>query len=135
MDAIKPQEDDEFMKLLQESMGSMLLQKTLEESQNTLADSDFQKSLPESQKTLKKQEKDFQSVISKTLSQIKDGNEAASAQIGGDGDAMDAMMKELEGMMNSGDFEDMFGGIMKELVSKELLAEPMLDLAQKVMEF
>ena len=49
-----------------------------------------------------------------------------------DGDSMEQMMKELEGMMDSGDFEDMFGGLMNSLASKDLLYEPMKDLANKV---
>ena len=50
------------------------------------------------------------------------------------GDAMEQMMKELEGLMESGNFEEAFGDIMKELVSKDLLHEPMKDLAAKVFD-
>jgi peroxin-19 len=49
-----------------------------------------------------------------------------------DGDSMEQMMKELEGMMDTGEFEDMFGGLMNQLASKDLLYEPMKDLANKV---
>lgn len=45
---------------------------------------------------------------------------------------MEQMMKELEGMMDTGEFEDMFGGLMNQLASKDLLYEPMKDLANKV---
>ena len=40
-------------------------------------------------------------------------------------------MKELEGLMDSGDFEDMFGGLVNQLASRELLYEPMKDLRDK----
>jgi peroxin-19 len=44
---------------------------------------------------------------------------------------MESMMKELEGLMESGDFEDMFGGLVNQLASRELLYEPMKDLRDK----
>ena len=44
---------------------------------------------------------------------------------------MEQMMKELEGMMETGEFEDMFGGLVNQLASKDLLFEPMKDLASK----
>jgi hypothetical protein len=47
---------------------------------------------------------------------------------------MDDMMKELEAMMSSQDFENMFGGIMEQLMSKDILYEPMKELAEKVMQ-
>jgi peroxin-19 len=45
---------------------------------------------------------------------------------------METMMKELEGLMDNGEFEDVFGGVLQQLVSKELLFEPMQELAGKV---
>ena len=41
-------------------------------------------------------------------------------------------MKELEAMMETGDFDKAFGGIMDQLMSKELLYEPMKELSIKV---
>ena len=41
-------------------------------------------------------------------------------------------MKELEGMMQNGDLENVLGGLMDQIMSKELLHEPMKDLADKV---
>ena len=46
--------------------------------------------------------------------------------------SMEQMMKELETMMGSGEFDNMFGGIMDDLMSKELLYEPMKELSTKV---
>ena len=45
--------------------------------------------------------------------------------------SMETMMKELENMMDSGDFDDAFGGILGELVTKDLLHEPMKELMAK----
>lgn len=50
-----------------------------------------------------------------------------------DGDAMEQMMKELEGLMETGEFDEMFGGFMNQLASKDLLYEPMKDLSTKVL--
>ena len=44
---------------------------------------------------------------------------------------METMMKELEQMMETGDFDDAFGGILGELVTKDLLNEPMKELMSK----
>ncbi|KAJ3056635.1 hypothetical protein HK097_005559 [Rhizophlyctis rosea] len=54
---------------------------------------------------------------------------------GFDDETMEQMMKELEAMMSSGDFENQFGGMMDQLMSKELLHEPMKDLAAKYPEW
>lgn len=45
--------------------------------------------------------------------------------------SMEAMMKELEGLMETGEFEDMFGGLVNQLASKDLLYQPMKDLSLK----
>jgi peroxin-19 len=52
--------------------------------------------------------------------------------LGFDDASMETMMKELEGLMENGEFEDVFGGVLQQLVSKELLHEPMTELASKV---
>lgn len=38
---------------------------------------------------------------------------------------MDQLMKEFEGLMESGDFEEMFQGIFDEFVSRDILYEPL----------
>jgi peroxin-19 len=45
---------------------------------------------------------------------------------------METMMKELEGLMENGEFDDVFGNVLQQLVSKELLFEPMKELSVKV---
>ncbi|KAJ3143177.1 hypothetical protein HK101_003224 [Irineochytrium annulatum] len=44
---------------------------------------------------------------------------------------MESMMAELEKLMGSGDFDSMFEGMMEQIMSKDLLYEPMKDLAAK----
>lgn len=51
---------------------------------------------------------------------------------GGEEEVMAKMMKELEGLMETGDFENMFSGMMEQLVSRDLLYEPLKDLSLKV---
>ncbi|KAI8831431.1 Pex19 protein [Chytriomyces cf. hyalinus JEL632] len=48
---------------------------------------------------------------------------------------MEAMMKELEEMMGSADFEDMFGNVMSQLMTRDMLYEPMKDLVGKYPEY
>jgi peroxin-19 len=51
---------------------------------------------------------------------------------GEDDPAMEAMMKELEGLLAGEDMDNVLGGLMDQIMSKELLHEPMKDLASKV---
>jgi peroxin-19 len=58
-------------------------------------------------------------------------------------DGMEQMMQELEGMMQNENFDELFGviyfylhqGIMNELISKDLLEEPMRDLEKQYPEW
>jgi hypothetical protein len=45
---------------------------------------------------------------------------------------MENMMKELEHMMDSGEFEKAMDNVMEELFSKDLMYEPMKELSIKV---
>jgi len=45
---------------------------------------------------------------------------------------MAEMMKQMEGMAEGGDFQNVLEGMMEQLMSKDILYEPMLDLQQKV---
>lgn len=89
------------------------------------------------------QPKSFQETVAQTMNKLRDSSDKVEQQVAEDAkmasltggmseDAMEQMMKELEGMMASGDFENVFGGLMEQLMSKELLHEPMKDLATKV---
>lgn len=42
------------------------------------------------------------------------------------------MMKQMEALADSGDFTNVLEGMMEQLMSKDLLYEPMKDLAGKV---
>ncbi|KAJ3106423.1 Peroxisome chaperone and import receptor [Phlyctochytrium planicorne] len=78
----------------------------------------------------------FKTKISETLHKMRDSSDKVDAQIaegapGLDEAGMEQMMKDLEAMMGGGDFENMFEGLMEQIMSKELLYEPMKDLAEK----
>lgn len=45
---------------------------------------------------------------------------------------MAEMMKQMEGMAEGGDFQNVLEGMMEQLMSKDILYEPMLDLQNKV---
>ncbi|KAJ3123966.1 Peroxisome chaperone and import receptor, partial [Physocladia obscura] len=82
---------------------------------------------------------DFHAAISDTLSQLKDSKEKVETELKENPtnvpEDMEAMMKELEEMMGSAEFEDMFGDVMGQLMSRDLLYEPMKDLATKYPEY
>ncbi|KAJ3009408.1 hypothetical protein HKX48_007945 [Thoreauomyces humboldtii] len=85
--------------------------------------------------------KSFQDTVAQTMSKLRSSSDqveqqvADDARMGGAGgmseDAMEQMMKELEGLMAGGDFDGVFGGLVEQLMSRELLYEPMKDLASK----
>ncbi|KAI8853213.1 Pex19 protein [Chytridium lagenaria] len=89
----------------------------------------------------------LQNKISETLNKLRDSSEKVEAQmadgtglsemaaLGGDEAGMEQMMKELEALMGGGDFENMFEGIMEQIMSKDLLYEPMKDLVTKYPEW
>jgi len=57
------------------------------------------------------------------------------AEIGTGGigdDAMAEMMKQMESMVDSAEFNTALEGMMEQLMSKDILYEPMKDLADKV---
>ncbi|KAI8614687.1 Pex19 protein family-domain-containing protein [Chytriomyces sp. MP71] len=84
--------------------------------------------------------KHFSDLVSDTLSNLNDSSKKVEDQlndqeaVSGEED-MEAMMKELEEMMGSAEFEDMFSGVMGSLMSRDLLYEPMKDLALKYPEY
>lgn len=51
---------------------------------------------------------------------------------GGDDAFMGEMMRQLESMADSGEFENLLEGMMQQLMSKELLYEPMKHMAENV---
>jgi peroxin-19 len=117
-------ENDEFMALLQENMSKLM-------GGDDVQGLDFPIQQPS-------QPKEFQDTISQTLNKLKNSSVQAEAKVqesknelGFDEAAMEQMMKDLEGMMEGGDMEDIFGGVLSQLVNKELLYEPMKELADK----
>ncbi|KAJ3160242.1 hypothetical protein HDU86_001080 [Geranomyces michiganensis] len=88
----------------------------------------------------------FQDTVAQTMRKLRTSSDKVEQQVADDAkmssltggmseEAMEAMMKELEGMMSSGDFDSALGGMMEQLMSKELLYEPMKDLASKYPEW
>ncbi|KAI8823975.1 Pex19 protein [Fimicolochytrium jonesii] len=88
--------------------------------------------------------KSFHDAVSQTMNKLRTSSDKVEAEVAesaklaaltgglvGDDAAMEQMMKELEGLMSSGDFDNVFGGLMDQLMSKELLHEPMRDLAAR----
>ncbi|OAQ36656.1 Pex19 protein [Linnemannia elongata AG-77] len=75
----------------------------------------------------------FQDRIAKTMDKLKDSSEQVDAQVAEDSEEalMAEMMKQMEGMAEGGDFQNVLEGMMEQLMSKDILYEPMLDLQNK----
>ncbi|KAF9977296.1 Peroxisome chaperone and import receptor [Actinomortierella ambigua] len=75
----------------------------------------------------------FQDRIAKTMDKLKDSSEQADAKAAESSDEalMAEMMRQMEGMAEGGDFQNVLEGMMEQLMSKDILYEPMQDLAQK----
>ncbi|KAG0277261.1 Peroxisome chaperone and import receptor [Linnemannia exigua] len=75
----------------------------------------------------------FQDRIAKTMDKLKDSSDQVDAQVAEDSEEalMAEMMKQMEGMAEGGDFQNVLEGMMEQLMSKDILYEPMLDLQNK----
>ncbi|KAF9353303.1 Peroxisome chaperone and import receptor [Mortierella sp. AD094] len=77
--------------------------------------------------------KNFQDRIAKTMGKLKDSSDQVEAQVAEESEEalMAEMMRQMEGMAEGGDFQNVLEGMMEQLMSKDILYEPMLDLKQK----
>ncbi|KAG0221224.1 Peroxisome chaperone and import receptor, partial [Actinomortierella wolfii] len=75
----------------------------------------------------------FQDRIAKTMDKLKDSSEQVDAKVAEDSEEalMAEMMRQMEGLAEGGDFQNVLEGMMEQLMSKDILYEPMTDLAQK----
>ncbi|KAG0380999.1 Peroxisome chaperone and import receptor [Mortierella sp. AD032] len=75
----------------------------------------------------------FQDRIAKTMDKLKDSSDQVDAQVAEDSEEalMAEMMKQMEGMAEGGDFQNVLEGMMEQLMSKDILYEPMMDLQNK----
>ncbi|KAJ2999607.1 hypothetical protein HDV02_002376 [Globomyces sp. JEL0801] len=131
--------DDAFMKMLTENMSKMLENAGDLDTNELLAELGNNLSVPPKEKE-PECPKEFQDKISETLNKLKNSSVLAEQKVQddvksksgfpfGDEASMEAMMKEFEGMMENGNLDDVFGGALNQLVSRELLYEPMKDLS------
>ncbi|KAJ2959172.1 hypothetical protein NQZ79_g5309 [Umbelopsis isabellina] len=81
---------------------------------------------PETKKT-------FQETIAQTMNKLKNSSDKVETDLSEEPDDafMQEMMKQMESLADNGDFQNMLEGMMGQLMSKDLLYEPMKDLAAK----
>ncbi|KAG0355393.1 Peroxisome chaperone and import receptor [Podila minutissima] len=122
--------------LMREMSSNSELQKTFEEMFKGM-DLDLEKKgasePPDAQAKTPEPAGSFQDRIAKTMDKLKDSSEQVEAQVAQDSEEalMAEMMKQMEGMAEGGDFQNVLEGMMEQLMSKDILYEPMLDLQQK----
>ncbi|KAF9436699.1 Peroxisome chaperone and import receptor [Entomortierella beljakovae] len=75
----------------------------------------------------------FQDRIAKTMDKLKDSSDQVEAKVAEESEdaLMAEMMKQMEGLAEGGDFQNVLEGMMEQLMSKDILYEPMLDLKTK----
>ncbi|KAI9007976.1 Pex19 protein [Phycomyces nitens] len=75
----------------------------------------------------------FQDTIAQTMNKLKDSSKQVDSSIAQEGDDafMAELMKQMESLSDTGEFENVLEGMMQQLMSKEMLYEPIRDLAKK----
>ncbi|KAG0240649.1 Pex19 protein family-domain-containing protein [Mortierella sp. GBAus27b] len=75
----------------------------------------------------------FQDRIARTMDKLKDSSEQVDAQVAEESEEalMAEMMRQMENMAEGGDFQNVLEGMMEQLMSRDILYEPMLDLKKK----
>ncbi|KAI8071364.1 Pex19 protein [Gongronella butleri] len=79
----------------------------------------------------------FQDTIAQTMNKLKDSSKEVESSINEESEDafMAELMKQMEGLADNGDFENVLEGMMSQLMSKEMLYEPMKELAEKYPEW
>ncbi|KAJ3272940.1 Peroxisome chaperone and import receptor [Terramyces sp. JEL0728] len=108
--------DEDFMKLLQQNM-SQLMQNDEELDSSAL--------LEGLHKAVQTQSKPVHTEKAQVQDDIKNKVDFLN------GENLESLMKEFEGLLDSEDFDKVFGNVLNNLVTKDLLYEPMKDLADK----
>ncbi|KAI8579683.1 hypothetical protein K450DRAFT_56970 [Umbelopsis ramanniana AG] len=77
--------------------------------------------------------KSFQETIAQTMNKLRDSSDKVETDLSEESEDafMQEMMRQMEGLADNSDFQNMLEGMMSQLMSKELLYEPMKDLAAK----
>ncbi|CAO3679353.1 unnamed protein product [Umbelopsis vinacea] len=81
--------------------------------------------------------KSFQDTIAQTMNKLRDSSDKVETDLSEESDDafMQEMMRQMESLTDNGDFQNMLEGMMNQLMSKDLLYEPMKDLANKYPEW
>ncbi|KAL1920263.1 uncharacterized protein VTP21DRAFT_1409 [Calcarisporiella thermophila] len=81
--------------------------------------------------------KTFKDKIEQTMNKLKDSSEQIGSNISEQetDSLMAEMMKQMESMADTGEFNDMLEGMMKQLMSKDVLYEPLKELSEKYPQY
>ncbi|KAH8549253.1 Pex19 protein family-domain-containing protein [Umbelopsis sp. PMI_123] len=81
--------------------------------------------------------KSFQETIAQTMNKLRDSSDKVETDLSEESEDafMQEMMKQMESLADNSEFQNMLEGMMNQLMSKELLYEPMKDLAAKYPEW
>ncbi|KAI8388846.1 Pex19 protein [Radiomyces spectabilis] len=81
--------------------------------------------------------KSFQDTIAQTMDKLKDSSKQVDSSMAEENEDafMAELMKQMESLTDGGEFENVLEGMMSQLMSKEMLYEPMKEMAQKYPEW
>ncbi|ORX97581.1 Pex19 protein [Basidiobolus meristosporus CBS 931.73] len=147
--------EDEFAKQLAEGMeefmkemnGDDSLKQTFEQLLGSFDQNDFNPSASLQPNPKKKPEEklkssesststapaSFQEKVEQTMNKLRDSSEQVQAEVNEESsDAMlSEMIKQMESLTGSGEFDNVVEGMMGQLLTKDILYEPMRELASK----
>ncbi|KAI9309409.1 Pex19 protein family-domain-containing protein [Cunninghamella echinulata] len=111
---------------------SLLAEEANKEAARSVPPTDA-KSSSSSSSSAAKNPASFQDTINQTMNKLKDSSKQVDTAINEENDDafMAELMKQMEGLTDGGDFENVLEGMMSQLMSKEMLYEPMKDLVEK----
>ncbi|KAL2912296.1 hypothetical protein HK105_208211 [Polyrhizophydium stewartii] len=133
----------EFLKMLTENMEHLLAQPDAAaaaaggaQQAAAVDEAGAIKTLEELRTAFESLSADFQGQIAQTMSKLRESSEKAAAQVAEDAKAaedpaMASMMRDLEQLMQSENFDDIFSGFLDQLTKKEFLYDPLKDLADR----
>ncbi|KAI8082611.1 Pex19 protein [Gilbertella persicaria] len=129
---------DEFAKQLAAGMEQLMGQMNTDENDEMKQAfekvwASLDKNTEEEVKKVPKTPQSFQDTIGKTMNKLKDSSKEIDTSMAEESEDafMAELMKQMETLADNGEFEGVLEGMMSQLMSKELLYEPMKDLAQK----
>jgi len=136
--------DDDFAKQLAAGMEELMagedqeeFKETFEKIWKSFESTSLEDPNPSSNPVDPETKRSFQDTIAQTMNKLRDSSDKVETDLTEESEDafMQEMMRQMESLADNGDFQNMLEGMMSQLMSKDLLYEPMKDLASKYPEW